>query len=37
MAAVLPELINRLTPQGQVPQGGVGDINSILEMLRRQS
>lgn len=37
MAAVLPELIDRLTPHGQAPQGGLGDIASIIEALGRQA
>lgn len=33
MAVGLPELIDKLTPRGQVPQGGVGDLNAIMEAL----
>ena len=33
MAVGLPELIDKLTPKGQVPQGGVGDLNAIMEAL----
>lgn len=37
MAAVLPELIDRLTPHGKAPQGGLGDLASIMEALGRQA
>lgn len=33
MAVGLPELIDKLTPRGQVPQGGAGDLSSILDAL----
>jgi uncharacterized protein YidB (DUF937 family) len=33
MAQVLPELINKLTPQGQVPQNGDDEIAQGLSML----
>jgi uncharacterized protein YidB (DUF937 family) len=33
MAQVLPELINRLTPQGQVPENGDDEIAQGLSML----
>jgi uncharacterized protein YidB (DUF937 family) len=33
LADMLPKLIDQLTPQGQMPQGGLGDIGSIMEML----
>jgi uncharacterized protein YidB (DUF937 family) len=33
MAVGLPELIDKLTPKGQVPQGGVGDLNAIMDAL----
>jgi uncharacterized protein YidB (DUF937 family) len=33
LADVLPQLIDRLTPQGQVPEGGFGDVASIMEAL----
>jgi len=36
LAELLPQLIDRLTPQGQVPQQGLGDIGSILQMLGRR-
>jgi len=33
LAGVLPELIDKLTPQGQLPQGGMPDVASIMAML----
>ena len=33
LADVLPGLIDQLTPQGQLPSGGLGDVASIMEML----
>jgi uncharacterized protein YidB (DUF937 family) len=36
LAELLPQLIDRLTPQGQVPQQGLGDLGSILQMLGRR-
>ena len=33
LADVLPQLIDRLTPQGQLPEGGFGDVASIMEAL----
>jgi uncharacterized protein YidB (DUF937 family) len=33
LADVLPGLIDQLTPQGQLPAGGLGDVASIMEML----
>jgi uncharacterized protein YidB (DUF937 family) len=34
LAELLPQLIDRLTPDGQLPQGGgLGDIGSILGAL----
>lgn len=34
LAELLPQLIDRLTPEGQLPQaGGLGDLGSILEAL----
>jgi uncharacterized protein YidB (DUF937 family) len=32
LASLLPQLIDQLTPQGQVPQGGV-DLGAIMKML----
>ena len=33
VAAVLPELIDKLTPHGQAPQGGLGSHDDITAML----
>ena len=33
VAQLLPELINKLTPQGQAPQGGLGSTDDIMGML----
>jgi uncharacterized protein YidB (DUF937 family) len=33
LSQLLPEVINHLTPQGQAPQGGLGDIGSLLGSL----
>lgn len=33
LAELLPQLIDRLTPQGQVPTGGTGDLGSLIEAL----
>ncbi len=33
LAELLPQVIDRLTPNGSVPQGGLGDIGSLLSML----
>jgi len=33
LAGVLPDLIDKLTPQGQLPQGGMPDVASIMAML----
>lgn len=30
LSQMLPEVINHLTPSGQAPQGGLGDVASIL-------
>ncbi|HPK31887.1 YidB family protein [Ottowia sp.] len=35
VAAVLPELIDKLTPHGQAPQGGLGSTDDIVGMLGR--
>jgi uncharacterized protein YidB (DUF937 family) len=36
LASILPELVNQMTPQGQVPQGGAldGVIGSLLGQLQ---
>jgi len=33
LAEILPNLINQLTPNGQVPEGGLGDIAGMLGKL----
>lgn len=33
LSQMLPEIINQLTPRGQVPEGGFGDIGSMLSTL----
>jgi uncharacterized protein YidB (DUF937 family) len=33
LAEMLPNLINQLTPNGQVPEGGLGDITAMLTKL----
>jgi uncharacterized protein YidB (DUF937 family) len=33
LSQMLPEVINHLTPSGQAPQGGLGDVASILGSL----
>lgn len=35
LSQALPQIIDMLTPHGQAPAGGLGDINSILGMLRK--
>jgi uncharacterized protein YidB (DUF937 family) len=30
---LLPQIVDQLTPQGQMPQNGLGDIASIMEAL----
>lgn len=30
LSEVLPQVVDRLTPQGQVPEGGFGDMDEIL-------
>jgi uncharacterized protein YidB (DUF937 family) len=30
LSVLLPDLIDRLTPNGQVPEGGLGDIGTLL-------
>ena len=37
MAQVLPEVVDRLTPEGQAPDSGFGDIGSMLQQLLRNS
>ena len=33
LSQLLPEVIDKLTPQGQAPQGGLGDVGSLLGSL----
>ncbi len=33
LADLLPQLVDTLTPQGQLPQGGLGDLGSIMAAL----
>ena len=33
LAQLLPHAVDKLTPQGQVPSGGLGDLGSILSQL----
>lgn len=37
MAQVLPDVVDRLTPDGQTPSAGFGDIGSMLQQLLRNS
>lgn len=37
VADVLPDVVDRLTPNGQAPANGFGDVGSMLERLLRQS
>jgi uncharacterized protein YidB (DUF937 family) len=34
LSGVLPEAVDKLTPEGQVPSSGLGDIGSLLGRLR---
>ena len=36
MSQVLPEVVDKLTPQGQLPQGGVGHVADLLGQLTRR-
>jgi uncharacterized protein YidB (DUF937 family) len=33
LSALLPELVDKLTPQGQAPQGGLGNATDIMGLL----
>lgn len=33
LAQMLPELVNHFTPNGQVPQGGLGSVADLLGSL----
>ena len=35
LSQALPQIIDMLTPHGQAPQGGLGDIGSIIGMLQK--
>jgi uncharacterized protein YidB (DUF937 family) len=35
LSSILPGVIDRLTPQGQAPQGGLGDSGELMGMLDR--
>lgn len=37
LADLLPQLIDQLTPQGRLPDTGIGDVASIMAMLGRRS
>lgn len=36
LSSLLPEVIDRLTPNGRVPEGGLGNIGDLLGMLARR-
>ena len=36
VSQVLPQVVDHLTPQGQVPEGGLGSIGDILAQLSRR-
>lgn len=36
LSQMLPQIIDQLTPQGQVPQGGLGNVNELLGMLLKR-
>jgi len=36
LSQILPQVVDHLTPNGQAPQGGLGDIASILGQLMRK-
>jgi uncharacterized protein YidB (DUF937 family) len=31
LSQVLPQMVDRATPEGRIPEGGLGDIGAILE------
>lgn len=35
LSQALPQIIDMLTPQGQAPQGGFGDVGSMIGMLQK--
>ena len=36
LAQMLPQVMDKLTPQGQAPAGGLGDIGALLEQLTQR-
>ncbi|WP_088281898.1 YidB family protein [Ideonella sp. A 288] len=36
LSQILPQVVDQLTPNGQAPQGGLGDLSSILGQLMRR-
>ena len=36
LSQVLPQLIDHLTPHGQAPEGGLGDVGDLLGALLRR-
>lgn len=36
LSQMLPEVVDRLTPQGRVPEGGLGGVDDLLGMLMRR-
>lgn len=36
LSQLLPEVVDRVTPNGQVPDGGLGDIGSLLTQFTRR-
>ncbi len=36
VSQVLPDVVDRLTPQGQMPQGGLGSVTDLLGMLLKR-
>jgi uncharacterized protein YidB (DUF937 family) len=36
ISQMLPDVVDRLTPQGQMPQGGLGNVTDLLGMLMKR-
>jgi uncharacterized protein YidB (DUF937 family) len=36
VSKMLPDVVDKLTPQGQLPQGGLGNVGDLLGMLMRR-
>jgi uncharacterized protein YidB (DUF937 family) len=36
ISQMLPDVVDRLTPQGQMPQGGLGNVGDLLGMLLKR-